>query len=100
MHLFEQEAVPEYEDIRNLVVFVKLPSYSPDLNTIGQVWRITRREKAHNVFSFAIPAGGNGRFSIWYLGCSEREAEVPVHLYAKFIFVVYYSSFRYKRRAK
>ncbi|MBQ6121406.1 MAG: transposase, partial [Clostridia bacterium] len=25
-----------------------LPPYSPDLNPIEQVWRITRREKTHN----------------------------------------------------
>ena len=30
--------------------FVKLPPYSPDLNPIEQVWRITRRENTHNVF--------------------------------------------------
>lgn len=50
MRLVEQEVVPEYEDIRNSVVFVKLPPYSPDLNPIEQVWRITRRENTHNVF--------------------------------------------------
>lgn len=27
-----------------------LPPYSPDLNPIEQVWRITRRENTHNVF--------------------------------------------------
>jgi len=50
MRLVEQEALPEYEDIRDSVVFVKLPPYSPDLNPIEQVWRITRRENTHNVF--------------------------------------------------
>ena len=50
IRLVEQEALPEYEDIRNSVVFVKLPPYSPDLNPIEQVWRITRRENTHNVF--------------------------------------------------
>ena len=50
MRLVEQEALPEYENIRNSVVFVKLPPYSPDLNPIEQVWRITRRENTHNVF--------------------------------------------------
>ena len=50
MRLVDKEAVPEYEDIRNSVVFVKLPPYSPDLNPIEQVWRITRRENTHNVF--------------------------------------------------
>lgn len=40
----------EYADIREKVTFVKLPPYSPDLNPIEQVWRITRREHTHNVF--------------------------------------------------
>ena len=50
MRLIEQEMLPEYEDIRKSVAFVKLPPYSPDLNPIEQVWRITRRENTHNVF--------------------------------------------------
>ena len=50
MRLIEQELLPEYEDIRKSVAFVKLPPYSPDLNPIEQVWRITRRENTHNVF--------------------------------------------------
>lgn len=50
IRLVETESCPEYEDIRNSVVFVKLPPYSPDLNPIEQVWRITRRENTHNVF--------------------------------------------------
>jgi transposase len=32
------------------MTFVSLPPYSPDLNPIEQVWRITRREKTHNHF--------------------------------------------------
>ena len=50
MRLIEQEMLPEYEDIRKSVAFVKLPPYSPHLNPIEQVWRITRRENTHNVF--------------------------------------------------
>ena len=50
MRLIEVEALPEYEDIRKCVAFIKLPPYSPDLNPIEQVWRITRRENTHNVF--------------------------------------------------
>ena len=50
MRLIEHEMLPEYEDIRKSVVFIKLPPYSPDLNPIEQVWRITRRENTHNVF--------------------------------------------------
>ena len=40
----------EYSDIRDKVTFILLPPYSPDLNPIEQVWRITRRENTHNVF--------------------------------------------------
>lgn len=38
----------EYVDIRKKVSIVSLPPYSPDLNPIEQVWRVTRREKTHN----------------------------------------------------
>lgn len=37
-----------YEDIRSRVKFLDIPSYSPDLNPIEQVWRMTRREVTHN----------------------------------------------------
>lgn len=50
VRLVETEALPEYADIRDSVVFIKFPPYSPDLNPIEQVWRITRRENTHNVF--------------------------------------------------
>lgn len=52
--LIETEKRPEYADIRENVTFVKLPPYSPDLNPIEQVWRITRRENTHNVFFATI----------------------------------------------
>ena len=39
-----------YTDICSKVMFVYLPPYSPDLNPIEQVWRITRRERTHNRF--------------------------------------------------
>ena len=42
------ESEEEYEDIRSAVTILSLPSYSPDLNPIEQVWRVTRREKTHN----------------------------------------------------
>lgn len=48
IRLVEKEA--EYQDIRDRMTFVPLPPYSPDLNPIEQVWRITRREKTHNHF--------------------------------------------------
>lgn len=44
--LIENEA--EYDDIRKAVTILSLPPYSPDLNPIEQVWRVTRREKTHN----------------------------------------------------
>ena len=52
--MIEMEKRPEYADIRESVTFVKLPPYSPDLNPIEQVWRITRRENTHNVFFATI----------------------------------------------
>ncbi len=50
MRLIADENATEYADIFASVTFVKLPPYSPDLNPIEQVWRITRRENTHNVF--------------------------------------------------
>ena len=38
----------EYEDVRKLADLMFLPPYSPDLNPMEQVWRVTRREKTHN----------------------------------------------------
>lgn len=42
------ESEEKYADIREAISIVSLPTYSPDLNPIEQVWRITRREKTHN----------------------------------------------------
>lgn len=56
MRLIETERQPEYSDIYSQVTFVKLPPYSPDLNPIEQVWRITRKENTHNVFFANITA--------------------------------------------
>ena len=50
IRLIETEKQPEYKDIYEHVMFVKLPPYSPDLNPIEQVWRITRKGNTHNVF--------------------------------------------------
>lgn len=50
MRLIEDEHATEYSDISASMTFIKLPPYSPDLNPIEQVWRITRRENTHNVF--------------------------------------------------
>ena len=50
IRVIEENAGGQYDDIKEKVIFVKLPPYSPDLNPIEQVWRITRRENTHNVF--------------------------------------------------
>ena len=48
--LVQTEAREEYADIRERMTLVFLPPYSPDLNPIEQVWRVTRREVTHNVY--------------------------------------------------
>ena len=48
--LIQKEKLKKYKDIRKAAVIEMLPPYSPDLNPIEQVWRITRRENTHNVF--------------------------------------------------
>ena len=48
IRLIWTEALNEYSDIRENMEYISLPPYSPDLNPIEQVWRITRREKTHN----------------------------------------------------
>ena len=68
IRLIEDEKNLEYADIREKVVFIKLPPYSPDLNPIEQVWRITRREYTHNVFfngKAALEAKVDEAFSKW-----------------------------------
>ena len=50
IRLVQTEACPEYQDIRDRMVLVPLPPYSPDLNPMEQCWRITRREVTHNVY--------------------------------------------------
>lgn len=52
--LVVKEALEEYADIREKVVFVMLPPYSPDLNPIEQVWRLVRRSRTHNRFFRSI----------------------------------------------
>lgn len=59
----------EYSDIRDKVTFILLPPYSPDLNPIEQVWRITRRENTHNVFFDSIEslkATVDNAFAQWH----------------------------------
>lgn len=48
MRLIEDENEKAFSDIRAKVTFIRMPPYSPDLNPIEQVWRITRREVTHN----------------------------------------------------
>lgn len=46
----------EYTDLREQIIFIDMPSYSPDLNPIEQVWRLTRREVTHNRYFPTITA--------------------------------------------
>ena len=50
------ETKEEYADIRAAITLESMPPYSPDLNPIEQVWRITRREKTHNRYWSGLPA--------------------------------------------
>lgn len=50
VRLVQTQALPEYQDIPDKMIFIFLPPYSPDLNPTEQVWRITRREVTHNTF--------------------------------------------------
>jgi transposase len=68
IRLISEERRPEYSDIFNQVEFLKLPPYSPDLNPIEQVWRITRKENTHNKFFSSMGALSetvNKAFSEW-----------------------------------
>ena len=68
MRLVETEAQPEYADILESVTFIRLPPYSPDLNPIEQVWRITRRENTHNRFFSGVDVledTVDGAFAAW-----------------------------------
>ena len=48
IRLIWAEQREEYQDIRDAMTYLNLPPYSPDLNPIEQVWRITRKEVTHN----------------------------------------------------
>ncbi len=50
LRLVDTEKQTDYADISSKVSFLMLPPYSPDLNPIEQVWRITRKENTHNTF--------------------------------------------------
>ena len=49
------ESEDEYADIREAITIESMPPYSPDLNPIEQVWRVTRREKTHNRYWSGLP---------------------------------------------
>lgn len=66
--LVQEEHLEEYSDILEDVEFIKLPPYSPDLNPIEQVWRITRKENTHNVFFSSksnLVSAVDGAFEEW-----------------------------------
>ncbi|MCD8295068.1 MAG: IS630 family transposase [Clostridia bacterium] len=48
--LIQEDTTGEYSDIASKITFLFLPPYSPDLNPIERVWRVTRRENTHNRF--------------------------------------------------
>ena len=48
IRLIWTEEREEYQDIRDAMTYIALTPFSPDLNPIEQVWRITRREMTHN----------------------------------------------------
>ena len=48
--LVQEDNLPEYQDIRNRLIFISIPKYSPDLNPIEQCWRKARREVTHNTY--------------------------------------------------
>ena len=50
LRLIKENENGEYNDINEAITFLSLPTYSPDLNPIEQVWRIVRREVTHNKF--------------------------------------------------
>lgn len=77
IRLIEDEKNLEYADIREKAIFMKLPPYSPDLNPIEQVWRITRRENTHNVFfngKDALEAKVDEAFAKWSIPNKQLQA--------------------------
>jgi transposase len=42
--------IEELKEIKDCIQFIFLPPYSPDLNPIERVWRITRHDKTHNKY--------------------------------------------------
>ena len=48
--LIKEDTSGEYSDINDKVVFINIPSYSPDLNPIEILWRVVRREVTNNQY--------------------------------------------------
>ena len=63
--LIRDDSNPEYIDIREKVIFLDIPPYSPDLNPIEQLWRHTRREITHNRY-FASLALLEKKLDEWF----------------------------------
>ena len=66
---------PQYADLRKKVTLVSLPPYSPDLNPIEQVWRITRREKTHNRYWSSL-ANLSSVLDSWFESFSQPNAKL------------------------
>ena len=56
INTIQENAYGRYTHIKQRVEFLRLPPYSPDLNPIEQVWRLTRYECTHNVYFKDIEA--------------------------------------------
>ena len=75
VRLVNEDQTGEYRDISSAVTFLGLPPYSPDLNPIEQVWRITRRENTHNVF-FANKSGLEQRLDKAFLHWAKPNSQL------------------------
>lgn len=68
------ETLEEYADLRESVLLVRMPPYSPDLNSIEQVWRVTRRKATHNRYFPSVESLGSavdGQFAKYSEGSEE-----------------------------
>jgi len=69
------ETEDEYADIRNAITIESMPPYSPDLNPIEQVWRVTRREKTHNKYWSGLPEL-TGVLDAWFSSFAEPNSKL------------------------
>lgn len=65
----------QYSDIKAAATIISLPPYSPDLNPIEQVWRITRREKTHNHFWESVEKLASA-LDNWFSGFSRANTKL------------------------